>query len=124
MFFFFRQLELVDETMTLSYVSFEDSVNVIEQIIVEDNLVLLIIIAVLGVLLLITGIAIFCLWWHKIRPYEFKNVIDDTSSQLNLNDELKSESSPPFKTSRFNVEKRDSNILKETNVKGEFSWLF
>lgn len=44
-----------------------------------DQVALVVLCAVLGVLLLLTGIGTFVMWWYKIRPYEYRQMEDGDS---------------------------------------------
>lgn len=84
----------------------------------EENIVWIIVVGVMGGIILLSVIAIFSMWWFKIRPYEYKTMVDEGAvSQENLQDGFqdKVESSPPM--SRFETEKRESvNISGSTEM--------
>lgn len=88
----------------------------------ENHLVWIIVVAVMGGILLLSVIAIFLMWWFKIRPYEYKTMVDEVVavSQENLQDHFpdsKVESSPPM--SRFETDKRESVNISGTTEMGE-----
>lgn len=73
----------------------------------------------MGAVIVLSMVAIFMMWWFKIRPYEYKTMIDEVAtSHENLQDDFPKstvESSPPM--SRFEVEKRESvNISGSTEM--------
>lgn len=76
----FRKLqELNTATYALTSVGFE---NIYKEIVTEeaDSLVLIIVSSVLGVVLLATVLCTFLMWWYKIRPYEYKQMVDGGGS--------------------------------------------
>lgn len=77
----------------------------------DEDTVWIIVVSVMGGIILLAAVALFSMWWFKIRPYEYKTMIDETTtSQENLQDDFTetnaTESSPPM--SRFESEKRES----------------
>ncbi|KAG4076573.1 hypothetical protein HA402_002736 [Bradysia odoriphaga] len=111
-----RQLEPFVNQRQLTFSSYEDwdETN-------DDDFeytVWIIVVSVMSGIILLAVVALFLLWWYKIRPYEYKTMIDETAtSQENLqgdfNDSSVVESSPPMP--RFETEKRESvNISGST----------
>lgn len=101
----------------LTFASYEDFLPGDDEI--TENIVWIIVVGVMSGVILLSVIVIFLMWWFKIRPYEYKTMVDETSvSQENLQGDFadsKVESSPPM--SRFQAEKRESvNISGSTEL--------
>lgn len=101
----------------LTVSSYEDSLPDDDDL--EEEIVWIIVVGVMGCVILLTVITIFLMWWFKIRPYEYKTMVDETAvSQENLQDDFpnfKVESSPPL--SRLESDKRESvNISGSTEM--------
>lgn len=72
----------------------------------------------LGALLLLTGIGMICMWWFKIRPYEYESIVDSSSlasSRQSMSKPMEMETKidgtlPAFRLSRFEVEKRRDSV--------------
>lgn len=112
-----RQLEPLLSSRQLTFTSYEDSLPSDDHD--DDDLVWIIVVGVMGCIILLTVTALFLVWWFKIRPYEYKTMIEESaSSQENLQadfSDAKAESSPPM--SRFETEMRESvNISGTTDM--------
>lgn len=118
--------KIINNTYQFTSIPFEEVEHNSNSNHLEENFILLIVIAILGALLLITGIGMICMWWFKIRPYEYESVIDSSSlasSRQSLQKALESErktdeTMPPFRLSRFEVEKRRDSINISSGATG------
>lgn len=101
----------------LTFSSYEDFQPSDDEL--EENTVWIIVVGVMGGIILLSAIVIFSMWWFKIRPYEYKTMVEESAvSQENLqvdSQDFKVESSPPI--SRMETEKRESvNISGSTEM--------
>lgn len=110
-----RLLEPFVNQRQLTFSSYEDFSDSDDE---SEITVWIIVVSVMGAIILLAMVALFLMWWFKIRPYEYKTMIDETTvSQENLQGDFTdsgvAESSPPM--SRFEIEKRESvNISGST----------
>lgn len=121
---FSKLQELNTATYALTSVGFE---NIYKEIVTAepDSLVLIIVSSILGVALLATVLCTFLMWWYKIRPYEYKQMVDgdgSLSSQQGLRsqadgDETKN-TSPVLSATRFNIEKKSSLEIRGNTLQG------
>ncbi len=104
----------------LTFSSYEDIQPVSDDDDEDKNIVWIIVVGVMGGIILLSVITIFLMWWFKIRPYEYKTMVDEvTVSQENLQTDFpdsKVESSPPM--ARFEAEKRESINISGTTEMG------
>ncbi|KAJ6625244.1 Protocadherin-15, partial [Pseudolycoriella hygida] len=112
-----RQLESFLGSRQLTYSSYEDEFDDDD---LEEHIVWIIVVSVVSGLLLISLFVIFLMWWFKIRPYEYKTMVEDstTVSQLNLQndfDEIKTDSPPPM--SFLETDKRESVSISGSTLK-------
>ncbi|XP_037037495.1 uncharacterized protein LOC119075215 [Bradysia coprophila] len=113
-----RQLEPFVNQRQLTFSSYEDWDETSDDDF--EYTVWIIVVSVMSGIILLAVVALFLLWWFKIRPYEYKTMIDETAtSQENLqgdfNDAGVVESTPPMP--RFETEKRESvNISGSTEM--------
>lgn len=112
----------------LTFSSYEDSLHTNDDAEheTEDNIIWIIVVSVLGAIVLLAVIAIFSMWWFKIRPYEYKTMIDEIGvSQENLRNDFQDfqvESSPP--STRLDVAKRESVNISGSTEMGMLSMVF
>lgn len=116
-----RQLEPIAALRQLTVSSYEDLVPSDDDDDDLEEIMWIIIVGVMGVVILVSVSVIFLMWWFKIRPYEYKTMVEESAaSQENIRDDfqdLQNESSPP--TSPFDVlnGKRESiNISGSTEM--------
>lgn len=103
----------------LTFSSYEDFSDSDDE---SEITVWIIVVSVMGAIILLAMVALFLMWWFKIRPYEYKTMIDETTvSQENLQGDFTdsgvAESSPPM--SRFEIEKRESVNISGSTERGK-----
>jgi len=116
------QLEPLLDSRQLTVTSYEDSLSGDDDDDDDDEYIIwIIVVGFMGVLILLAAFVIFFMWWFKIRPYEYKTMIDEGGvSQENLREDFQDfeiESSPP--AARFEIAnpKRESVNISGSTVK-------
>lgn len=113
-----RELEPFINLRQLTFSSYEDLLPSDDEL--EEKLVWIIVVAVMGGIILLAAIAIFSMWWFKIRPYEYKTMVDETAvSQENLQADFSDfivESSPPMPRLKTTEKRESVNISGSTEM--------
>lgn len=122
----FSVLEPFEASRQLTYTSYEDSIPGDYEI-EEDIIIWIIVVGVMGVIILIAIVVIFLMWWFKIRPYEYKTMVEENNvSEENLRDDFQDfeiESSPPATRFDVNNGKRESVKISGSTEMGMLKFL-
>lgn len=101
----------------LTFSSYEDSLS--GDVEPEEIFLWIIVVAVMGMIILVSIFVIFSMWWFKIRPYEYKTMIEESAtSHENLRGDFQIESSPPTTFFEGARSKRESVNISGSTERG------